>query len=76
MFKSLTRELSDHSKDGRFDLEEFILAMFLTEKARAGLPLPQKLPPNLIPNQQQQTSFSSQSSTVKFCSNLLYRLIF
>ena len=41
--------LSDIDTDGRLSLEEFQLAMHLIETARAGLPVPATLPPELIP---------------------------
>eukprot|EP00123_Amoebidium_parasiticum_P018508 comp24228_c0_seq1/m.44660 comp24228_c0_seq1/g.44660 ORF comp24228_c0_seq1/g.44660 comp24228_c0_seq1/m.44660 type:complete len:742 (-) comp24228_c0_seq1:460-2685(-) len=45
-------ELSDVTKDGKLDAEEFAVAMHLVKEARAGRPLPAKLPLDLIPPSQ------------------------
>jgi hypothetical protein len=46
----LDRDLSDQDVDGKLDLEEFILAMFLINSKLMGriTTIPQTLPPNLI----------------------------
>ncbi|XP_070307096.1 intersectin-2 isoform X3 [Odocoileus virginianus] len=41
--------LADIDGDGQLKAEEFILAMHLTDMARAGQPLPLALPPELVP---------------------------
>ncbi|KAK2154784.1 hypothetical protein LSH36_257g02045 [Paralvinella palmiformis] len=41
--------LADIDNDGRLTNEEFCLAMHLVDMAKSGQPVPQKLPPNLIP---------------------------
>jgi GTPase SAR1 family protein len=41
--------LSDIDKDGALDSDEFAVAMYLVEDAKAGKPLPDILPPALIP---------------------------
>ena len=41
--------LSDIDVDGRLSLEEFILASHLIDVAKTGKPLPQALPPELVP---------------------------
>lgn len=41
--------LADIDGDGQLKAEEFILAMHLTDMARAGQPLPLTLPPELVP---------------------------
>ncbi|KAI1299300.1 Intersectin-2 [Halotydeus destructor] len=41
--------LSDVNSDGKLMTEEFILAMFLVERTRAGAPLPPVLPAELVP---------------------------
>ncbi|XP_043841584.1 intersectin-2 isoform X5 [Dromiciops gliroides] len=41
--------LADVDGDGQLKAEEFILAMHLTDMARAGQPLPLTLPPELVP---------------------------
>lgn len=41
--------LSDMDTDGRLGCEEFVLAMYLCEMAVQGQPVPDKLPPELIP---------------------------
>lgn len=42
-------QLSDVNVDGKLSVEEFILAMFLIERTRSGMPLPPTLPPELVP---------------------------
>uniref|UniRef100_H2XVQ2 Uncharacterized protein n=1 Tax=Ciona intestinalis TaxID=7719 RepID=H2XVQ2_CIOIN len=42
-------QLSDIDNDGKLSQEEFVLAMHLTDVAKAGNPIPTTLPPNLIP---------------------------
>ncbi|XP_059501402.1 intersectin-2-like isoform X2 [Stegostoma tigrinum] len=41
--------LADIDQDGKLKAEEFILAMYLIEMAKSGLPLPLSLPPELTP---------------------------
>lgn len=41
--------LADIDGDGQLKAEEFILAMHLTDMAKAGQPLPLTLPPELVP---------------------------
>ena len=36
--------------DGQFTADEFAIAMFLVDKAKFGIALPQKLPDSLKPN--------------------------
>ena len=43
------RNLADVDNDGKLTSEEFCLAMYLVELAAAHQPLPQKLPPDLLP---------------------------
>lgn len=43
------RTLADIDGDGQLKAEEFILAMHLTDMAKAGQPLPLTLPPELVP---------------------------
>ena len=42
-------ELSDIDKDGHLDLQEFVIAMYLTEISKLGDDLPSKLDPEMIP---------------------------
>ena len=42
-------ELSDIDKDGHLDLEEFVIAMYLSEISKLGEELPSKLDPAMIP---------------------------
>ena len=42
-------ELSDIDKDGHLDLEEFVIAMYLSEISKLGEELPSKLDPSMIP---------------------------
>ncbi|EPY74940.1 intersectin-2 [Camelus ferus] len=44
-----SRTLADIDGDGQLKAEEFILAMHLTDMAKAGQPLPLTLPPELVP---------------------------
>lgn len=46
---SYLRALSDVDSDGRLSAEEFSIAMFLVDNVKMGHPLPNVLPPNLIP---------------------------
>lgn len=41
------RDLSDMDKDGRLSMDEFAIAMHLSEKAKSGLVLPKTLPAEL-----------------------------
>uniref|UniRef100_A0A670IBK9 Intersectin 2 n=1 Tax=Podarcis muralis TaxID=64176 RepID=A0A670IBK9_PODMU len=45
----LPRSLADVDGNGQLKAEEFILAMHLTDMAKAGQPLPLTLPPELVP---------------------------
>jgi hypothetical protein len=42
-------ELSDIDKDGNLDLQEFVIAMFLTDACKEGQELPSKLDEDMIP---------------------------
>lgn len=42
-------ELSDFEKNGKLDLEEFALALFLSENVKKGIPVPDVLPLTFIP---------------------------
>lgn len=42
-------ELSDVDKDGKLDLYEFVIAMFLIDKAKEGVPLPARLDDEMLP---------------------------
>lgn len=42
-------DLSDIDKDGQLDLEEFVIAMFLTSRVKAGDELPAALDPDMVP---------------------------
>ena len=42
-------DLSDIDKDGQLDFEEFVIAMFLTSRVKAGDELPTTLDPEMIP---------------------------
>lgn len=48
-FYTFFRTLADIDGDGQLKAEEFILAMHLTDMAKAGQPLPLALPPELVP---------------------------
>lgn len=48
-FHIFFRSLADIDGDGQLKAEEFILAMHLTDMAKAGQPLPLTLPPELVP---------------------------
>lgn len=54
--------LSDVDADGRLTCEEFVLAMFLIDKANANEPLPAKLTPDLVPPSYRRTSTSGTLS--------------
>lgn len=47
-------ELSDIDKDGHLDLQEFVIAMYLTEVSKLGDDLPSKLDPEMIPKGKQR----------------------
>ncbi|XP_066975778.1 intersectin-1-like [Macrobrachium rosenbergii] len=54
--------LSDVDNDGRLSCEEFVLAMYLCESAKAGNKIPTALPPELIPpTHRRQRTASVQS---------------
>ncbi|ERE67344.1 intersectin-2 isoform 1 [Cricetulus griseus] len=53
--------LADIDGDGQLKAEEFILAMHLTDMAKAGQPLPLTLPPELVPPSFRQVSLELQS---------------
>jgi EH domain-containing protein 4 len=42
-------ELSDLDKDGQLDFEEFVIAMYLTSRVKAGDDIPGSLDPEMIP---------------------------
>ena len=42
-------ELSDIDKDGQLNLQEFVIAMYLTEVSKSGRELPARLDPEMIP---------------------------
>lgn len=46
---SVSRQLSDVTKDGALSLAEFKLAMHLVVLRRNNITLPKKLPPSLVP---------------------------
>ncbi|MPC28154.1 Intersectin-1 [Portunus trituberculatus] len=58
LYTTTLRALSDVDNDGRLSCEEFVLAMYLCESAKAGNKLPTVLPAELIPptNRRQRTS--------------------
>lgn len=61
----MLRALSDVDNDGRLSCEEFVLAMYLCESAKAGNKLPTVLPADLIPptnRRQRASSIHSASS--------------
>ena len=41
--------LVDVARDGLLDADYFAVAMHLTMRAKRGVPLPEKLPPELVP---------------------------
>lgn len=45
------RELSDMNKDGKLELEEFIVAMHLIDSVKSGMTIPDVLPNEIIPPQ-------------------------
>jgi len=45
----LRRSLADIDGDGQLKADEFVLAMHLTDMAKAGQPLPLTLPLELVP---------------------------
>ena len=56
--------LSDIDQDGRLTCDEFVLAMHLCDSVRAGDPLPQVLPPELIPPSYRRRKSLPQSQVV------------
>jgi hypothetical protein len=56
------RTLADIDGDGQLRAEEFILAMHLTDMAKAGQPLPLTLPPELVPPSFRWVSLEVRSS--------------
>lgn len=46
---SVIWDLSDMDNDGMLDLEEFTVAMHLCDRTKAGEPLPDGLPRNMVP---------------------------
>lgn len=56
------RSLSDVDNDGRLSCEEFVLALYLCEQAKAGKPVPSTLPPDLIPPSLRRSRTSSIQS--------------
>ncbi|XP_062526875.1 intersectin-1 isoform X2 [Bombyx mori] len=58
--------LADLDADGKLGCEEFVLAMYLCEKATQGEPVPARLPPELIPPSFRRESVSSTSSAKSY----------
>ncbi|XP_072946643.1 intersectin-1 [Epargyreus clarus] len=58
--------LADLDSDGKLGCEEFVLAMYLCEKATQGEPVPAKLPPELIPPTFRRESVSSNTSAKSY----------
>ncbi|XP_060808200.1 intersectin-1 [Amyelois transitella] len=58
--------LADLDSDGKLGCEEFVLAMYLCEKATQGEPVPAKLPPELIPPCFRRESVTSISSVTSY----------
>lgn len=61
------RTLADIDGDGQLKAEEFILAMHLTDMAKAGQPLPLTLPPELVPPSFRSVSLEPQSCGFRVC---------
>ena len=58
------RSLSDIDNDGKLSTEEFVLAMHLVDVAKMNQPLPQRLPPELIPPLYRRSRSGSGSAAV------------
>ncbi|KAJ8706800.1 hypothetical protein PYW07_012878 [Mythimna separata] len=58
--------LADLDSDGKLGCEEFVLAMYLCEKATQGEPVPAKLPPELIPPTFRRDSITSNTSNKSY----------
>ncbi|CAH2083728.1 unnamed protein product [Euphydryas editha] len=58
--------LADLDSDGKLGCEEFVLAMYLCERATQGEPVPAKLPPDLIPPTFRRESVTSLSSVKSY----------
>ncbi|XP_068627180.1 intersectin-1 [Battus philenor] len=58
--------LADLDADGKLGCEEFVLAMYLCERATHGDPVPAKLPPELIPPTFRRESVTSTSSAKSY----------
>lgn len=56
-------DLSDIDKDGRLELEEFIIAMHLIDLCKSGILLPQALPTDIIPPKFRNINLSRSDST-------------
>lgn len=72
-FYSFSRDLSDFDKDGRLNVEEFCIALFLIDKAAKGIPPPTTLPPELQPkkvSQQGVAPLVTGQSSPSLVSNL------
>uniref|UniRef100_A0A096LY87 Intersectin 2b n=1 Tax=Poecilia formosa TaxID=48698 RepID=A0A096LY87_POEFO len=54
--------LSDVNKDGKLNVEEFVLAMHLVDMAKSGQPLPLTLPTELVPPSQRSAMNGSSSN--------------
>ncbi|KAM3955170.1 LOW QUALITY PROTEIN: dynamin associated protein 160 [Aphomia sociella] len=54
--------MADLDSDGKLGCEEFVLAMYLCEKATQGEPVPAKLPPNSPPTFRRESVTSTSSS--------------
>jgi hypothetical protein len=64
------RTLADIDGDGQLKAEEFILAMHLTDMAKAGQPLPLTLPPELVPPSFRSVSAEPWPASPRCCSCL------
>ncbi|KAJ0169437.1 hypothetical protein K1T71_015024 [Dendrolimus kikuchii] len=58
--------MADLDSDGKLGCEEFVLAMYLCERATQGEPVPAKLPPELIPPTFRRESVSSTNSAKSY----------
>lgn len=55
-------ELSDLDNDGALDRDEFLISMQLVTKAKEGVPVPDSLPPSLLPFKVRHTPIISNAS--------------
>ena len=58
----VSRNLADVDKDGQLDCEEFCIALHLCDCVKMGVPLPPKLPPDLMPAKSRSGSFNAPTS--------------